>query len=355
MTTRRMVKVERAGVVVLAALVALLLAGCDGGSAQQVEDSDRPVTVQVAPVTDTAVARPIVVAGSVIPKDEVTLSFKVGGVIARVAADPGDVVRAGQVLAALDLREIDASLARARSGAEKSRRDVARARRLYADSVVALAQLQDAETVAEIAGADLRSAAFNRRYAVIVAPFDGVILQRTAEPGETIAPGAPVVALGSRARGNVVEAGIADRDVLLLRKGDSAVARFDALPGQEFRGEITQIAAAADQSTGTYAVEIALRDAGHLTVGLVGQVELRPGRGIPTTLVPIEALVEADGSEATIFALSTDGTRAERRRVTVGFIDGSRVAVAHGLEGATAVVTSGAAYLTDSTHVRVVQ
>jgi hypothetical protein len=90
-----------------------------------------------------------------------------------------------------------------------------------------------------------------------------------------------------------------------------------------------------------------------LAAGLVGQVEIRPSRGAPTTLVPIEAVLEGEGVEATIYALSADGARAQRRRVTVAFISGSRVAVARGLEGVAAVLTDGAAYLDDGVAVRV--
>jgi RND family efflux transporter MFP subunit len=333
----------------------MALLGCGGGNAQEARQADasKPIAVRAAPVTDTTLARPIVATGTVAPKDEIALSFKIGGVIAQIGADPGDFVRAGQTLAALDLREIDAALAKARSVAEKAERDVARARRLYTDSVVTLAQLQDAETAAELARADLQAAAVNRRYAVIVAPSSGAVLRRGAEPGEMVSPGATVLVLGSQARGNVIEVGLADRDAVSVRKGDPAVAHFDALPGRTFAGHVTQIAAAADHGTGTYAVEVTLRDGGVLAAGLVGQVEIRPGRGAPTTLVPIEAVLEAEGAEATVYALSADGARAQRRRVTVAFISGSRVAVARGLEGVAAVLTDGAAYLDDGAAVRV--
>ena len=335
-------------------LALVVLAACGDGAGQDAQNagSRRPIAVRSAPVTDTVLARPIVAAGTVAPKDEISLSFKVGGVIARIAVDPGDAVRAGQTLATLELREIDAGLAKARSASEKAERDLARARRLYADSVVTLAQRQDAETAAEVARADLDAAAFNRRYAAIISPSDGIVLRRSAEPGETVSPGATVLVLGSRARGNVVRVGLADRDLVRVRDGDAAVARFDALPGQEFQGRVSQIAAAADPGTGTYAVEVSLRDVGDLAAGLVGQVEIRPSSGAPASLVPIEAILEADGDRATVYVLSSDG-RAERRRVTVAFIDGNRVAVARGLEGVAAVLTDGAAYVDEGSVVRV--
>jgi len=162
-----------------------------------------------------------------------------------------------------------------------------------------------------------------------------------------------VVVVGRQAGGKVVTVGRAARDVVSVRRGDPAVARFDALPGKEFRGRVTQIAGAADEGTGAYGVEITLGDGRNLVAGLVGRVELQPGIGAPTTLVPIEAMLEADGDEATVYALSADSTRAERRRVTIGFIAGSNVAVAGGLEGVTAVLTDGAAYLDDGVAVKV--
>ena len=147
--------------------------------------------------------------------------------------------------------------------------------------------------------------------------------------------------------------GLPDRDAVSVRRGDPAVSQFDAVPGREFTGHVTRIGAAADPLTGTYEVEIALDDAASLAAGLVGRVEIRPAHAGPATMVPIEAVLEADGAEATIYALSPSGDRAERRRVTLAFVDGDRVAVASGLEGASRVLTDGAAYLDDGAPVRV--
>lgn len=160
--------------------------------------------------------------------------------------------------------------------------------------------------------------------------------------------------LGSHARGSVVRAGLADRDIVRVRLGDPAVVRFDALPGRTLEGVVSEIAAAAEAGTGTYAVELALPEAAGLAAGLVGQVEIRPAARSRALLVPIEAMLEADGDEATVFALSADGSRAERRRVTVAFVTGDRVAVLQGLEGVDVVLTEGAAYLDDGAAVRVV-
>ena len=336
----------------LALLLPLALAACNRGHANGAPPHD-VVAVRLAPVTVERVAQPVVATGVLGPKEEVPLSFKIGGVIGRILVDEGHSVRAGDTLAALDLSEIDAGVTRARSAAEKAERDLGRAQRLYNDSVATLEQVQNAQTGRDVAAAELETASFNRRYAVIVAPTAGVILRRTAEPGQLVSSGTPILVLGSRSRGVVLRAALADRDVVRLRRGDAAIVRFDALPDAALQGVVTEIAAAADPLTGTYRVEVTLPGATALASGFVGQVEIRPRAATAMSLVPIDAVLEADGSRATVFTLSADGTRAERRSVRIAFLAGDRVAVIAGLEGVRSVVTDGAAYLDDGVAVRI--
>jgi len=336
------------------ALVLLLplAAACARGGAQSAPP-DEAIPVRTASVTTERLAPPVVATGVLAPKEEIALAFKVGGVVTRVLVDEGHTVRAGDTLALLDLREIDAAVTQARSAAEKAERDLARARRLYADSVATLEQVQNAQTGLDVARAALETASFNRRYAVIVAPAAGVILRRSVEPGELMAPGATALTLGSHARGVVVRAGLADRDVMRVRSGDRAVVRFDALPGRDFEGRVTEIAATADRATGTFAVEVSLAGASGLVSGLVGRVEIHPASRATVTLVPVEALLEADGTSGTVYALAADGRTASRHRVSIAFLDGDRVAVTAGLDGVSTVITDGAAYLDDGDAVRV--
>ncbi|HEX7050473.1 MAG TPA: efflux RND transporter periplasmic adaptor subunit [Longimicrobiales bacterium] len=330
-----------------------LVAACTGGQAEGIPEPEEPppVPVRVAPIVIREITRPIVGTGTLGAKEEVALSFKVGGIIDRIDVDAGAVVRAGQTLAALELGEIDAAVARARSAAEQAERAYARARRLYADSVVPLARLQDAETAAAVARAELERTLFNRRFAVVVAPSDGVVLRRHKEPGELVAPGEPVLVLASRARGSVLRVGLADRDVVRVREGDAADVRFEALPDRRLHGTVTQVGTAAQPGTGTYLVEIALPAADDLVSGLVGTAEIRSSTPTLAKLIPVEALLEADGSRGTVYALAADGRSAERREVTIDFLAGDRVAIAAGLDGVASVVTAGAAYLNDGAAV----
>jgi len=338
-------------VMILSMVLLLSLCAC-GGNGSADRDAGAPVNVHTAAIATETVVPAISATGTLEPRERIELAFKVAGVVARVSVDEGGTVRAGQSLAAIELREIDAAVERAQSAADKTERDLARARRLYADSVATLSQVQDAETAWNIAAADLETARFNRRYAEIVAPSAGVVLRRLAEPGELVAAGQPVIVLGSRARGSVVRVALSDRDAIRVKVGDAAEVRFGALPGRKFDGEVAELAAASDPLTGTYAAEISVEGAPHLS-GLVAEAQIHPSNGGDHQLIPVESLLEADGTQATVFVLSPDGVHAERRRVTVGPMVGDRVIVLDGLQDRGAVITDGAAYINDGDSVRV--
>lgn len=322
------------------------------------------VPVELAVAADAGVTDPVVATGRYAARDEIPLAFKTGGVVARLLVDEGDAVRRGQLLAALDLREIDALVARAQAGVDKAQRDHDRVARLAADSVATRAQLQDAATALDAARADLAQARVNREYSVITAPEAGVVQQRLLVAGALAAPGQPVVLLGGGRRGAVVRAGVPDRDAVRLRVGDAATARFAALPGRDFTGRVVLVGRAADARTGTYAVEVALSGAATLPLGLVGELQITPRtapRGTPSTAagarrgvaVPMTALLEPDGDSAWVLVLpSARDTVPLARRVGVRGVAGDR-ALVDGMPAGTLVVARGAAYVTPGTVVRV--
>jgi RND family efflux transporter MFP subunit len=349
--TRSMPRIEQLVTLILAAIVA---AACARGEAGSSTGEIAAVPVRVAEVVTDTVTVPIVATGTLGADEELTLGFKVGGVVARVGASPGDRVREGQTLAILETPEIDAAVSRADAAAEKAARDAARAKRLYEGGVISLRQMQDAETAERVARADLTSAAFNRRFSSIVAPSAGVVLERRKEPGELAAPGEPVLVLASGKRGYVLRVGLPDRDAVRVRRGAAARIRFDAYPGESFDGRVSEIGGAAQERTGTYTIEITLPSNPRLVTGLIGTAEIDAASGGRHPRVPVEALLEADGDRAIVFLLAPDGRTVERRHVRLTQVVGDRVAIVDGLDDAGTVVTDGAAYLRDGAQVEVV-
>src|SRR5687767_3042987 len=99
-----MFKRQTGQVYVVAALAALTAAACDRGNAQNAERAE-VVSVRAVRVVQENVVRSITASGTLGAKEEIALSFKIGGVVQAIAVDAGDVVRADQLLAALDVRE----------------------------------------------------------------------------------------------------------------------------------------------------------------------------------------------------------------------------------------------------------
>ena len=249
-------------------------------------------------------------------------------------------------------------MAKAQVAADKAQRDQARVQRLAADSVATLAQAQDAQSALDAARADLSSARMNREYAIITAPEAGTVLQRLITTGTTVGPGTPVFLLGGSRRGRVLRAGLPDRDALRVRVGDNATVHFNALPDRQFSGKVVLVGRSADPRTGTYPVEVAVLQAEALPSGLVGQLTVAV-RGVQlSSLLPVDALLEADRDSATVYTVASDSApgaslTAHPQRVQVTRLDGDRAAIS-GLPANARVITRGAAYVTPGAPVRVI-
>jgi membrane fusion protein, multidrug efflux system len=331
------------------AALAVLVAGCNS---KATVETPVATPVRVATATSGPAAPSIRTNGLLANKDEIRLSFKVGGVIRKLAVSEGEHVHKGQRLAEIEQTEVNAQVEQARQAHEKAKRDALRGERLYEDKVISLEQLQDLRTQAAMAEAGLNSAEFNWNYAAIVAPHDGTVLRRLAEERELVAAGAPVFVLGAQDKGFIVRTGLADRQIMQVRLGDVAQVHLDALPDATLSGKITEVAGSADSASGMFRIEVTLDPTNlPLKSGLVAKLTVVPSSASAGSrvYVPIGAIVEGDGRTARLFVLDKD--KARRRDVEVAFIEGDNVAVASGIEAGEQVITDGAQYLEDGEQV----
>jgi RND family efflux transporter MFP subunit len=333
--------------------VAALGAGCSHRNA----DAPKPAAfVQTSKAFEGPAVPAFGATGIVTAKDEMRLSFKVGGVIRDLTVTAGDRVRQGQLLAQIDPAEIDAQVEQARQLADKAARDLARGEALHADQVIALEQLQNLRTQADVTRAQLRAVQFNRGHAAIVAPRNAIVLRRLAQPREFVPPGQPVLVLGAEDGGFVVRTGLSDRDVVRVKRGDAVDVRLDAWPESLLPAHLTEIAGAADERSGLFQVEAriepAAESAQRLVTGMVARMTLRPAAGDVRKLVyvPVAAVLDADSGKAAVFV--ADHGVAHRHAVDVAFITADGVALRSGLAAGDEVVTAGAAWLDDGDAIR---
>jgi len=332
-------------------MLVLLLSACGAAPSDPTADQGTPVRTGIAS-SGPAMAS-LKTNGIVAARDEMRLSFKTGGIIRRIAVQEGQQVKQGQILAELELTEINAQYQQAQQVADKAARDLERGERLSVDQVISLEALQNLRTQAAVTAAARDAARFNLGLSTIVAPRDGVILRQLAEERELVPPGQPVIMLGSSERGHVVRAAISDRDLVRINVGDQAEVRLDAYPGKVFTGKLHEVSAAADPRTGLFPIEVHFEAPvdTKLATGFIAKLQITPAAASAAnvTYIPIAALVEGDGNKAQVFVV--DGDVARKREVQVAFIDGDAVALSSGLAIGTTLVTEGALYLIDGERI----
>lgn len=285
------------------------------------------------------------VLGAVMSETEARPSFKVGGVIRKTYVKAGDMVKKGQLLATLEMDEIDAQVKLAEEGLRKSDRDLARVKNLYADSVATLEQLQNTTTALEVSKRNAEIARFNRSYAEIRSPISGKIVKQVMFNGEITGPGNPVYAiLGVGSKDWVIRAGLTDRDWARVELNDDVTINMDAYPGQSFKGLVSSRSSIGINSSGTIDIEIKFKNQpARLAAGLIADLTIVSAKNDYFKVIPIEALVKSDGKTASAFTV-VNGL-AKKIDLTIAKLLGDHVAISSGLDGVEVVVTTGAMYL----------
>lgn len=318
-----------------------------------VEADETAVPIKLSAVTTLVRAEPIVASGLMSSSEEAKLSFKIPGIINRMYVKEGEPVHKGQLLATLNLTEIDAQVSQAQFGVDKADRDLNRVKALYADTASTLEQLQNATTGQNLAKQNLTIAQFNRSYAQIRSTVDGTVTRKLMNEGEYATAGTGVFTISSNRRSDwVVRVGVADKDWARLKPGDRAAVVLDAYPNQPFSGSVSKLAQAADPLNKLYEIEIQINPgATRFAPGLFAKVTLQPGQSRSYAVVPVEAIVEGNGKEGFVYVLADDRKRVLKKPVQIGFLDGDKVLLTRGLDGIAQVVTAGSAYLTEESTV----
>ncbi|MEO0471903.1 MAG: efflux RND transporter periplasmic adaptor subunit [Bacteroidota bacterium] len=347
--------------IVILALALLSLAACKKPYTEKAnpdlsDKAAQAVRLETLKVSDTPF--PIASSGMVASESEMSLSFKIGGIIQRVYVEEGQKVRKGQLLASLRTTEIDAQVMKARQAADKAKRDLDRIQKLYADSAATLEMVENLTTAHEVAQSDLQIAEFNQSYAKIVAPTNGRVLRRFAENNELIGPGNPVYRVASSNGGGfILKLGVSDKDVIRLKLNDKAKVKLDPYPNQEVAAYVSEIAEAADPRTGTFEVELSLKPKGlTLKNGFIGKASIFPSEDNPHFEIGMAALVEGAEDQVNIYVATEDETKAQKLSVRPQYIgDGYFTVSTDQLDQHVKVITEGAAYLKDGAAIRVVE
>jgi multidrug efflux pump subunit AcrA (membrane-fusion protein) len=310
---------------------------------------------------------------------EAALHAKVTGYLASISVDKGDRVKAGQILAIIEVPELRSNLEQAQARMAIDLITYQRLRRVQISDPRLIAQ-QDVD----IANAKYRQAQASVHtlqtmvgYTRIIAPFDGIVTGRFADPGTLvragggdigesessalISPGATEGAGGHRGGGGPlltlakmdklrVYVYVSGRWCRYIRRGTPATLTFDDLPGASVAGSVTRYAAALDLSTRTMLTEIDIANpTGVLYPRMYASVSLVLVSHPNAMRLPIAA-VNQEGSKAFVFVVK-NGQLAETQ-VQPGITSPDYIEITSGLTMNDSVVASFSSDLRKGMKVR---
>lgn len=339
------------------------LQGCNHHDADKRQDANSDtIPVKVIALEGEHSAAPISVSGRFTTDNEVFLSFKTGGIVKEILVNEGEAIHEGQLLATLNMTEINAQVQQARLALEKARRDHERAMNLYKDSVATLEQLQNSQTALELARQQMDAARFNQKYSEIHAPQDGYVLRKMLNQGQLAGPGVPVLQTNGVGHGKwLLRVGVSDRDWERISEGDSASVEMTWKTSKNFPARVIRKSQGADPLSGAITVDLQLKTDKDpdIASGMFGKATIYPSANNPQNgnkvwAVPYAAVLDGDGSSAYVF-VTNDGRRAYKQKVTIYGVEKDKVLISSGLEDSKELIISGSAYLTDSSIIHIIQ
>lgn len=286
---------------------------------------------------------------------ESELSFEVPGRITKLSVKEGQNVKKGDVIAELDATDARAQLSsvNARLRADKAEYD--RYKQLYATQAASLQDLDVKRKAYEVT----RAQAVQARKAVtdtrIVAPFAGKISRKLVDQFQNVQAKQGVVLLQDLS-GLEVKVNIPERDwarasrVLnnpeFLKEADVDIL-ITSIPDQTFKGEIKEVATAANPTTRTFQVTLSFDPPDDVTIlpGMTARVTADAPESIvqqASLTIPVRALVAAnEGAKPSVWVVNREAMTVSQKNIELGDVDADVVEVKGGLEDGQTIAISG--------------
>ncbi|SKA72271.1 membrane fusion protein, multidrug efflux system [Paucidesulfovibrio gracilis DSM 16080] len=331
----------------LCLFAALLLSACgddqpDATAQAQAEStpppSSRAVSVLVTEVRPVTLRDVLTLPGATEPQHDVTVSAERGGRVEWVGPTEGDSVRQGEIIAKIDMDKAEADLAKARSAYELAVKQAKRRKQLRAKNLLSQEELDQANTDLESATSDLTQAQVYYDQGLVASPISGRVNDLAVDPGEYLNTGQAVAELVNISRIRIY-VNVPELDVRYLHVGQRVKVTVDAYPNEVWDGEVDFVAYKADESTKTFRTRVVVdNDDSRIRPGMLARVRLERRVVKDAVSAPLFAIVDKGGER--ILFVEENGV-ARSRAIEIGFIDGDRAQILHGLKLGEQLIVSG--------------
>ena len=375
---------------VLAFIVAISAGGC-AATAPQTARENPAVTVTVVRATVGDISSSFEAGGVVRSRATALIASRLMAPIAQVHVHAGDRVRRGTTLVTLDARDIEAEKSRAEAGsasatevaraadddlratesalmlarathdrmaglyakksatAQELDQAVAELRAAEAQRASAQSRLAAAEATRRAADASAQAATITATYSVLSAPFDGIVIERRADPGSMVVPGSPLLTLEDPTAYRL-EVQLDEGRAGLVQSGQAVLVRIDNAAGAEdgwLNAQVTEIAR-IDAASHTFLVKVDLPSKAVFRSGMFGRARF-PGAPRRALTVPSSTVIKR--GQLTFAYLVDSDHRARLRPISIGAADPNRTEILAGLRDGDDIVADPPASLTDGARV----
>jgi HlyD family secretion protein len=300
-------------------------------------------------------------SGYILPDRKADVSSKVFGRLEWIGVEVGSSVKQDQVIARLANADLAAAVEESKAQLRDAEREHARWKKIVEDGIEPKERLDKAETTLELARARVKQAEAAFEYTHIRAPFEGVVVKRLAQAGETVGPAATAGGAGGGAVCTIVDraslemvADVNEANIGKVHAGQRCEVTADARPGRKYAGEVRQVVPTADRQKGVVQVKVRLSDAdeGLLPEMAARATFLREGAqaGAPRKLMAPRGAVRERGGAKVVFVVA--GGKVRMQSVQTGSEGEDGIEILSGLAGGEQVATGGAS-VDDGQAVRV--
>ncbi|MGI6413299.1 MAG: efflux RND transporter periplasmic adaptor subunit [Syntrophomonadaceae bacterium] len=350
--------------VLVALMVALsIMTGC--GS-----QTDTSTETEISVNTARAEVRDIVkgsrYSGTVRSTNEVYIMPKIPARVTAVYLKPGDVVKKGQTILALDNKDVQAAVMQAQAAKraadvqyEAAASNYERVSKLHEAGAISAQQLESAKSGLDSAraGRDQAQAALVQAQnqldnCTITSPIDGVVGSINLSLGETANPQSPAAIVGDPLHMEV-EVMVSESEISYIKEGSEAEVLIKAARELPFKGRVENVSTVADPFTRNFAVKVALgNEEGLIKSGMFAEVTIPTISRQNVVCVPRSAVV-ASGARTVVYTVD-DEKRAREKEVVIGIENSDYVEIVSGLSSGEEVITKGNTLVRDGTLVRII-
>lgn len=299
--------------------------------------------VTTSSVTRKDFAHFIEIQGAVEADDLVAATSEVAGRIIQLNVKEGQSVRSGQLIAKLDLEQINKQIAELEKSLELANTVFERQSRLWNQNIGSEIQYLEAKNQKERMEKSLETLQFQLTKSAVYAPISGVVENVLLQGGEVTAPGQPIVQILNTNKLKVV-ASVPENYLRSIKQGETVTMKFPAL-NQEQTARVSLIGRTIDSANRTFKVEVNIKNQNSLyKPNLLAIMLINDFTEENVVTVPLETVQQEVGGKNYVFTIQNNdkGTVAQKVYVKIGKSYGGDIIITDGLTGGEELIVDGA-------------